>query len=388
MSELTPTEVPLALYIHLPWCVRKCPYCDFNSHTAPDGLPEDAYVAALLRDLTADLATLEERPLSSVFIGGGTPSLFSGAAIGRLMDGVRARVALPANAEVTLEANPGTVDAANFAGYRAAGVNRLSIGVQSLRAAQLQALGRIHGPDDVTRAVATARAVGFDNFNLDLMHGLPGDAPGDALEDLRGALAFGPTHLSWYQLTIEAGTAFAQRPPVLPNEDVIADDFDAGSALLAAAGFARYEVSAYARVGCESRHNLNYWTFGDYLGIGAGAHGKLTHAGGIVRTLKRRHPQAYLKAASEGTSVAVPVGDLVMEFMLNALRLRAGFAQALFTQRTGLAWRTIAGPVAVAIARGWLAQTALGVAPTALGYRFLNDLQLLFLETDGPVASC
>ncbi|MSQ68316.1 MAG: radical SAM family heme chaperone HemW [Gammaproteobacteria bacterium] len=386
MSALTPAQVPLALYIHLPWCVRKCPYCDFNSHTAPAGIPEDAYVAALLDDLAADLRTTQGRPLSSVFIGGGTPSLFSGAAIGRLMDGVRAQVALPASAEVTLEANPGTVDAANFAGYRAAGVNRLSIGVQSLRPAQLQALGRIHSPADVTRAVATARAAGFDNFNLDLMHGLPGDAPGDALADLRGALAFRPTHLSWYQLTIEAGTAFAQRPPVLPDDEAIAEDFDAGCALLEAAGFTRYEVSAYARAGHESRHNLNYWTFGDYLGIGAGAHGKLTHAQGIVRTLKRRHPQAYLKAAGQGRAVAVPAADLVTEFMLNALRLRAGFSQALFTQRTGLTWQHIAGPVATGLARGWLTRTADGVAPSVLGYRFLSDLQLLFMDGDAPAS--
>ena len=381
MSALDPAQVPLTLYIHLPWCVRKCPYCDFNSHEANGALPEAAYVEALLRDLDDDLASGESRPLQAIFIGGGTPSLFSGAAITRLLNGVRARLALVPEAEITLEANPGAVDEAHFAQYRQAGVNRLSIGVQSLRAAQLQALGRIHTPGDVTRAVAAARAAGFENFNLDLMHGLPGDGPGDALADLQAALEFGPTHLSWYQLTLEEGTAFARRPPVLPDEDLTAVDFEAGCALLAAAGFQRYEVSAWSLPGRESRHNLNYWTFGDYLAIGAGAHGKLTRAGYIERSLKRRHPQAYMKAPLDERR-PVPASELVMEFVINAFRLQGGFEREIFSQRTGLPWAALAPQVEEAGARGWLWERAGAVGPTPSGFAFLNDLQLLFMPTD------
>ena len=384
MSVLDPAVIPLSLYVHLPWCVRKCPYCDFNSHELTGAVPEDAYVTALLADLDAELADGEARPLQSVFIGGGTPSLFSGAAIARLLDGVRSRLPLLADAEITLEANPGAVDEAHFARYREAGVNRLSIGVQSLREAQLRALGRIHTPGEVSRAVAAARAAGFDNFNLDLMHGLPGDAAGDALADLEAALAFGPTHLSWYQLTIEEGTAFARRPPALPDEDLTAAAVDSGMARLAAAGFERYEISAYGQPGRESRHNLNYWTFGDYLGIGAGAHGKLSRASGLLRTTKRRHPLAYMKAPAE-TRRAVPPADLVTEFAINALRLVAGFSAATFSARTGLPWSALEPALAAGLARGWLVEQADGVRPSPLGLRFLNDLQLLFLPgtTDG-----
>ncbi len=381
MSALDPAQVPLTLYIHLPWCVRKCPYCDFNSHEANGALPEAAYVEALLRDLDEELASDESRALQAIFIGGGTPSLFSGAAITQLLNGVRARLALVPEAEITLEANPGAVDEAHFAQYRQAGVNRLSIGVQSLRAAQLQALGRIHTPGDVTRAVAAARAAGFENFNLDLMHGLPGDAAGDALADLQAALEFGPTHLSWYQLTLEEGTAFARRPPVLPDEDLTAVDFEAGCALLAAAGFQRYEVSAWSLPGRESRHNLNYWTFGDYLAIGAGAHGKLTRAGYIERSLKRRHPQAYMKAPLDERRT-VPASELVMEFVINAFRLQGGFEREIFSQRTGLPWAALAPQVEEAGARGWLWERAGKVGPTPSGFAFLNDLQLLFMPTD------
>ena len=378
MSALDPAVIPLSLYVHLPWCVRKCPYCDFNSHELAGAVPEDAYVAALLRDLDAELALGETRPLQTIFIGGGTPSLFSGAAIARLLDGVRARLPLAREAEITLEANPGAVDEAHFARYREAGVNRLSIGVQSLREAQLRALGRIHSPGEVTRAVAAARAAGFENFNLDLMHGLPGDAAGDALADLEAALAFGPTHLSWYQLTLEEGTAFARRPPALPDEDLTAVDVDAGIAVLAAAGFQRYEISAFSQPGRESRHNLNYWTFGDYLGIGAGAHGKLSRASGLLRTSKRRHPQAYMKDP-DGARRTVPEADLVTEFAINALRLVAGFSAKTFTQRTGLPWSALAPALEAGFAQGWLEAQPGGVRPSARGLRFLNDLQLLFL---------
>ena len=379
-SGPTPASIPLALYVHLPWCVRKCPYCDFNSHTT-EVLPETAYVDALLRDLDADFPWLNERPVQSIFFGGGTPSLFSGAAIRRVLEGTAARIRLAPNAEITLEANPGTVDEAHFAAYREAGVNRLSLGVQSLQDEMLTRIGRVHGAADARRAVAVARRTGFDNLNLDLMYGLPEQTPGGMLDDLRAALALEPTHLSWYQLTLEPGTAFARRPPMLPASDRIADEAEAGLEVLAHAGFRRYEVSAYAREGAQCRHNLNYWRFGDYAGLGAGAHGKLTTPEGLLRTRKRIHPQAYLKDA--GTSArevtAVAGEDLVIEFMLNALRLSAGFELGLFTARTGLPASALQPALGKAIQRGWLTCDQGQVVPTALGYRFLNDLQLLFL---------
>ncbi|MBI4694368.1 MAG: radical SAM family heme chaperone HemW [Gammaproteobacteria bacterium] len=377
------SAIPLGLYVHLPWCVRKCPYCDFNSHAAPERLPERDYVAALLADLAADAPRVADRVVGTIFLGGGTPSLFSGAAIATLLDGVRARLALDPAAEITLEANPGAIDAAHFARYREAGVNRLSIGVQSLRAPQLAALGRIHSPEEAARAVETARTAGFENINLDLMHGLPGDAPGDTLRELEAALAFGTPHLSWYQLTLEAGTTFAAQPPALPPADRVAEEFEAGVALLAAQGYARYEISAFARAGRGCRHNFNYWQFGDYLGIGAGAHAKLTTADGrILRSARRRSPVTYLKTA--GTPAAledshdVPPGERTIEFMLNALRLLEGFPRAHFSARTGLPAAALDAPVSRAVARGLLTTTEERIAPTPLGTRFLNDLLLLF----------
>ena len=382
-------DIPLALYVHLPWCVRKCPYCDFNSHAVEaNGVPAEAYVDALLRDLATEAPLARGRAISSLFLGGGTPSLFPARAIARLLEGVRERVELAVDVEITLEANPGTVDEANFHGYRAAGVNRLSLGVQSLRAAPLAALGRIHGVDDVTRAVATARAAGFSNLNLDLMHGLPGDRAGDALADLAAALAFQPEHLSWYELTLEEGTPFARRPPVLPEEDVVALDFERGLDVLAEGGFTRYEVSAYARTGHACRHNLNYWQFGDYLGIGAGAHGKWTTAEGVFRSVRRRHPLAYMKAAGSPGAYEfdrVERDDLPGEFMLNALRLAEGFDWSLFENRTGLPRTVLEPPVAYALGRGWLDDDGKRLRPTPAGYRFLNDLQILFL--DAPTRS-
>ena len=376
-------DIPLALYVHLPWCVHKCPYCDFNSHAAgPEALPEQAYVEALLADLALDLPWAAGRAVTSIFIGGGTPSLFSGAAITRLLAGIRQLLPVETAAEITLEANPGTVDEAHFAAYYAAGVNRLSLGLQSLRDAQLKRLGRVHSVADSLRAVAVARAAGFTNLNLDLMFGLPGDRKGDALRDLERVIALAPEHLSWYQLTLEPGTAFGRRPPRLPSHDRIAEDTEAGVALLADAGFARYEVSAYARAGRVARHNLNYWEFGDYLGIGAGAHGKLTTAEGILRTVKRRHPSGYQKAAGTAagrTSELSQGGLLITEFMLNAARLSGGFARALFSARTGLPAVLLEPGIAAATARGWLAASPDHLQPTALGYRFLNDLQLLFV---------
>ena len=374
---------PLALYVHLPWCIRKCPYCDFNSHERSGALPEQAYVRALLADLAHDLPLVAGRTLISMFIGGGTPSLFSGGAIEALLEGVRAHLEFAPDAEITLEANPGAIDVESFAAYRAAGVNRLSLGVQSFRAAQLQSLGRVHGADEALRALALARAAGFSNVNLDLMHGLPGDAPGDAVRELETAIALGPEHISWYQLTLEPGTAFARMPPRLPAHDQIVDDFEAGIALLARHGYGRYEISAFALTDRESQHNLNYWEFGDYLGLGAGAHGKITTGAGRVRTTKRIHPTTYLKAA--GTSAAVTVEpradcDLVIEFMLNALRLTRGFSRTMFCARTGLPVAALTPGVSHAIARGWLTDDGERLAPTALGFRFLNDLQLLFLD--------
>ena len=375
--------VPLSLYVHLPWCISKCPYCDFNSHQRAAVLPEAAYVNALLVDLDHDLSLVTERSLVSIFIGGGTPSLFSGGAIQTLLDGIRRRLPLVAEAEITLEANPGAIDVESFGAYRAAGVNRLSIGVQSFRAAQLKARGRAHGADEALRALSVARTAGFTNVNLDLMHGLPGDAPGDAVKELEIALALAPEHVSWYQLTMEPGTAFARAPPVLPTHDQIVDDFEAGIARLAAHGYGRYEISAFARSNREARHNLNYWQFGDYLGIGAGAHGKITTQDGVVRTTKRIHPTAYMKDAGHpaGATRERRAGtDLIIEFMLNALRLSAGFTRTLFNSRTGLPAALIEPDIAQAVTEGWLTDDGEQLVPTATGFNFLNDLQLLFMH--------
>jgi len=375
---------PLALYIHLPWCVRKCPYCDFNSYQRREDIPEQAYVEALLRDLDTDLSQVAGREIISVFFGGGTPSLFSGAALQSLLDGVRARLSLAADVEITLEANPGTVDAAHFCGYREAGVNRLSIGAQSFDPGQLQTLGRIHDPEAITVAMNTAREAGFDNINLDLMFGLPGQSVAAALADLEQALALGPAHLSWYELTIEPNTAFHHRPPVLPVEDALADMQAAGMACLSAAGFSRYEVSAFARSGCECRHNINYWRFGDYLGIGAGAHGKLSDiAGGrILRSARQRQPAAYIRMAGSercrGQESIVDGRQIATEFMMNALRLCGGFESSLFTMHTGLDPEVIIAPLARARELGLLERSAERIRPTARGMSCLNELLQLF----------
>lgn len=384
--ELTAT----ALYVHLPWCERKCPYCDFNSYEAGDSVPEQAYVNALLADLAreCDLAGGDLR-VTSVFIGGGTPSLFSAESIGRLLGAVTAINGNTMPPEVTLEANPGSAEAGRFGAYRAAGVNRLSLGIQSFDDARLRALGRVHDSRQAHAAIDAARRAGFDNLNLDLMFGLPGSAPGDAEVDLAAALAHAPQHLSWYQLTLEPGTAFAHRPPPLPHDDTIADAFDRGAALLEAAGMHRYEVSAWAQPGRECAHNLNYWRFGSYIGIGAGAHGLSRRADGVFRRDKIRHPQRYRLASLAGSALhtenRVSDADLVFEFMLNALRLRDGFALGLFEDMTGLS-RESPGftlPLAAAVERGWLEREGDMVRPSAHGYRFLNDLQMLFLPGEG-----
>jgi oxygen-independent coproporphyrinogen-3 oxidase len=377
-----PELPPLGLYIHIPWCVRKCPYCDFNSHTSQNGIPEDEYVAALLADLDLDLGDARGRELRSIFFGGGTPSLFSAAAIGTILDGTSRRIPFARDIEITLEANPGTTEQAKFNGFRAAGVNRLSIGVQSFNPAHLQHLGRIHDRQQALAAVAQARSAGFDNINLDLMHGLPGQDIDDAAADLRSAMALAPEHLSWYQLTIEPNTEFFKRPPVLPEDDTLAAIQEHGFALLDAAGYRQYEVSAFARGGREARHNLNYWQFGDYLGIGAGAHGKLTRSdGAVLRTQKTRLPRDYLAGGGRCGRNARPVApaELPFEFMMNALRLNRGFPQPLFQARTGLAWEKVEATVTRLQGRGLLRCSGGRVAATPLGHRFLNDTIEAFL---------
>jgi len=373
---------PLALYIHIPWCVRKCPYCDFNSHAAGPTLPEEEYVDALLADLDADLQHVHGRPLTSIFFGGGTPSLFSDRALGRLLEGVEQRVGFAPDIEITLEANPGTFEQAKFKGYRSLGINRLSIGVQSFQEAKLKALGRIHNGDEAIRAADMARAAGFDNFNLDLMHGLPEQSIEDALFDLRTAISQGPTHLSWYQLTMEPNTVFWSQPPELPEDDLLWDIQEAGQALLAAEGYAQYEVSAYAQPGKQARHNLNYWTFGDFLGIGAGAHAKLsTPAGRIQRTWKTRLPKDYLdpaKAFQAGERL-LAADELPFEFLMNVLRLSEGAPAELFSQRTGLPLQQLEQARREAERQGLLQADETRLVATAKGQLFLNDLLQQFL---------
>ena len=383
---------PLALYVHLPWCVRKCPYCDFNSHAAPArGIPEQAYLGALLEDLEFAARGCEGRPLVSIFFGGGTPSLFSAASIGRVVERAAGLLGAAGGLEVTLEANPGTVERGRFAAYRDAGVTRVSLGAQSFDDRRLRDLGRIHARDETLAAVEELRAARLDNFNLDLMYALPHQAVEDALADLEQALALGPAHISHYHLTLEPGTVFERRPPPLPDDETAYAMQDACQARLAAAGYRHYEVSAYALPGRECRHNLNYWSFGDYLGIGAGAHGKVTDAtsGTVVRTVRVRQPARYLAAADASQRIeesrAVATADLAFEFCLNALRLVDGFDGASFESRTGQPWDSIAPVVAKAQARGLLEPQPGGRwVPTARGRSFLNDLQAMFLP-DGTV---
>lgn len=373
---------PLAAYVHIPWCVRKCPYCDFNSHAAGPQLPEAAYVAALLADLETDLEYVQGRPLSSIFFGGGTPSLFSAQALGQILEGLEQRVGFVEDIEITLEANPGTFEQAKFRDYRGLGINRLSIGVQSFQPGKLKALGRIHDGEEAIRAADMARAAGFDNFNLDLMHGLPGQSLDDALTDLRTAIAQQPTHLSWYQLTVEPNTEFWSRPPRLPEEDILWDIQEAGQALLAEHGYQQYETSAYARPGRQARHNLNYWTFGDFLGLGAGAHGKISRPDGqILRYWKTRLPKDYLASGKQVRAGEKPLEtqELPFEFLMNVLRLTDGVPALLFTQRTGLHLQLLAEARREAQARGLLQDDPHRLLATPRGQLFLNDLLQLFL---------
>ncbi|MDX1705962.1 radical SAM family heme chaperone HemW [Pseudidiomarina sp.] len=369
---------PLSLYIHIPWCIQKCPYCDFNSHAVKQEMPESEYISRLLDDLRADLGWVQQRPLTSIFIGGGTPSLFSAAGIARLLNGVRSLVPLTPDCEVTLEANPGTFEKERFSGYLEAGVNRLSIGVQTLHQEQLKALGRIHDPQQAEEAARHAASLPLRSFNLDLMHGLPGQSREAAMADLDGIIALQPPHISWYQLTIEPNTAFASRPPRLPEDEELWDIQEQGHARLLAAGYEQYEVSAYARPGHQSRHNRNYWTFGDYLGIGCGAHSKITlpQQNQIVRCEKIKHPQGYLDLTRplRYKEWQVSADERPFEFFMNYLRLMEPVPRQLFAERTGLPDNIAEQALAPAVRRKLLESRQDHWLTTALGRRYLNSI--------------
>ncbi len=377
---------PLSLYVHIPWCVRKCPYCDFNSHEARGEIPEQRYVVALTADLEQALPLIWGRRVHSVFFGGGTPSLLSPAALDQILSAIRSRLPLSPDAEITLEANPGTVEAEKFAEFRAVGINRLSIGIQSFSAQHLQALGRIHDGVQAQRAVEIARA-SFDNFNLDIMYALPGQSLEQAETDIRSATAAAPAHISAYHLTVEPNTYFHRYPPVLPGDDLSAAMQERIEACLAQAGYQHYETAAFARPTRESRHNLNYWRFGDYLGIGAGAHSKLSLPARILRQMRWRHPRDYMEQTLGGRAVqeehAVACSDLPFEFMMNALRLTAGFPLQWFAERTGLPIAAVLKPLEQAESLGLIERDHERVVPTLRGQRFLNDLLGLFLPNPG-----
>ena len=375
---------PLSLYVHIPWCVRKCPYCDFNSHAAGPEIPERAYIQRLISDLEQDLPWAQGRKLASIFFGGGTPSLFSADGIGQIITAAEELVGFEEEIEITLEANPGTVEQAKFSGFRSAGVNRLSIGIQSFNDAHLSKLGRIHSGEQALAAVDTARRAGFENFNLDLMHGLSGQTLDEARRDIQLATDQGANHISWYQLTIEPNTEFFSRPPRLPEEEVLADIQQMGMGLLQDQGYSQYEVSAFARDGEHSRHNLNYWQFGDYLGIGAGAHGKISHKQEqqlrIIRSQKTRQPDNYLSRDLATLAQQKPIAEdeLAMEFMMNGLRLREGVPASYFPGRTGLPFSAIEQQVKQLQAQGLLDGDLQQYRATPLGYQFLNSLLQAF----------
>ena len=406
-SRLTPDATPrfralppLSLYIHIPWCARKCPYCDFNSHEARAAAPEERYVAALVADLEQALPRVWGRRVTSVFFGGGTPSLFSARAIAAILDAARARLPLAPDAEITLEANPGTVEADQFHEFAAAGVNRLSLGIQSFNPRHLTALGRIHDDNEARRAIEIARR-DFDNLNLDLMYGLPGQTVGEAEADIESALGYEPSHLSCYHLTLEPNTYFHRYPPALPDDDATAAMQEGIEARLAAAGYDHYETSAFAKFGepliphpssliparsARCAHNLNYWTFGDYLGIGAGAHGKISFPDRISREMRVKHPERYMEAAERGAPVqeelAVGADAVGFEFMMNALRLNQGFPARLFEERAGMPLTAVVRELDEAERRGLIERDHARIAPTPLGRRFLNDLLQIFLKPD------
>ncbi len=378
---------PLALYVHLPWCVRKCPYCDFNSHQAPSKLPAEEYVNALLADLELDLPLVWGRGVQSIFFGGGTPSLFSARWIERLIDGFRARLRVSPQAEITLEANPGTTEHDSFSAYRDAGINRVSLGVQSFDNRLLQRLGRIHGRTEIETAVESIQSSGISNFNIDLMYALPGQSVDDALDDVRRALDCAPSHLSFYQLTIEPNTAFHANPPELPDDDIAWDMQEKCSELFIESGFGQYEISAWAREGFRCRHNLNYWRYGDFLGIGAGAHSKLTLPAeqSVRRRVRQKNPRTWLKAEQSGNWLVddrvIGEEERVFEFFLNQLRLCDGVRKEQFTPRTGVSWDRVSVRVEKAIESGLLEDRNGLLKPTALGWRFNNEIQAIFLPT-------
>ncbi|HAT1525464.1 TPA: radical SAM family heme chaperone HemW [Morganella morganii] len=371
---------PLSLYIHIPWCVQKCPYCDFNSHALKGEVPHDDYVAHLLADLDADLPLVAGREIRTIFIGGGTPSLLSAEAMQTLMDGVRARIPVAEDAEVTMEANPGTVEADRFSGYQKAGINRISIGVQSFGDDKLIRLGRIHDAGEAKRAARLAATLGLRSFNLDLMHGLPEQHLGEALSDLRQAIELAPPHLSWYQLTIEPNTSFGSRPPVLPDDDLLWDIFSQGHQLLTQAGYVQYETSAYAKPGFQCQHNLNYWRFGDYLGIGCGAHGKISFADGrILRTVKTKHPRGYMEGRYLDQQNEVATEDRPFEFFMNRFRLLEAMPRRDFTDYTGLPESMVRPQIEAALNAGEISETTTHWQITEHGKLFLNTLLERFL---------
>jgi putative oxygen-independent coproporphyrinogen III oxidase len=382
---------PLALYAHFPWCVQKCPYCDFNSYTLKDELPETRYIDTLLRDFDAQISATPSRPIVSIFLGGGTPSLFSPAAIGRLIDHVSRQAGFAAPAiEITLEANPGTIERGRFSEYKAAGITRVSLGAQSFDARQLKLLGRIHSADETRRAAEELHAAGLSNFNLDLMYALPGQSGAEAEADVRAALALSPAHLSQYHLTIEPGTLFAAAPPEQPADEIVEEMLSRSLSALSAAGFEQYEVSGYAKAGARCAHNLNYWTFGDYLGIGAGAHGKVTRGdGSIVRTQQMREPRRYLAADPRALALK-PVSrrELPFEFSMNGFRLVEGFAESLFAERTGLSSVVLDESLSALVGRGLVERSPGHWRATPTGFRFLNEILVALLpeaETAEPI---
>lgn len=373
-------NIPLSLYIHTPWCVQKCPYCDFNSHKLKDTPDYQAYIQHLIADLKNDLALTGGRPIHSIFIGGGTPSLFSAELINELLTTIKQYIPILPTAEITLEANPNTVDAERFVGYQQAGINRISIGVQSFQPEKLTRLGRVHNKDEAIQAAQLAHSLGLRSFNLDLMHGLPDQSIDDALSDLKQAIALNPPHLSWYQLTIEPNTLFGSKPPVLPDEDTLWEIYQQGHQLLAEAGYQQYETSAYAKPGYQCEHNLNYWRFGDYLGIGCGAHGKLTQVNGdIVRTVKTRHPKGYMEGRYSEKQYIVDNEERPFEFFMNRFRLFEAAPKADFSARTSLPQETITQQIELAIAKGYLTEDEDHWIITDHGKLFLNSLLELFL---------
>ena len=389
VPKAMPPVPPLSLYVHFPWCVRKCPYCDFNSYTLRDELPETRYVEALLADLDSQAESIRDRPFISVFMGGGTPSLFSPDAIRKILDRARERFGFVDDIEVTLEANPGAIERGRFAEYRAAGVNRVSLGAQSFDARRLEKLGRIHSPEETRRAAEELHAAGLENFNLDLMYALPDQDVSGALQDLDAAIALNPAHISHYQLTLEPGTVFAGAPPPLPDDDDAAEMLSVCQEHLVNAGFDQYEISAYGKKYRQCRHNRNYWLFGDYVGIGAGAHGKLSCPGSkTIRTVQQREPRRYLAQSPAAiSSQEIPLDELPFEFMLNALRLTGGFSESVFEAHTGLIWDVIAQQMHVLAEEGLVVRTGSHWKPSDLGSRFLNDVLVRFLDNRSDVST-